>query len=188
MEVFSHGKGKHLDYVNVTRRKLDGVSHWKVQNSRSPAIRDGWVIAKSFRTTITTMPSPGKISRGGVRPFADNTNGLVSGKIVIAMCLQNSVSASSTDGQVNVCKHHEESHRRRSRSHWRCFIGWMGNLYDCTWLIFHDYHCISFWCWKLNAFLNFYLCNCIFYDNNFNLMYLLFQQWILEYKIFYFYT
>lgn len=114
-DVFSHGKGKqHSDYVNVTRCKLGWFSHWKVQNSRFP-IRDDWVIAKSFRTTIMTMPSPGKISRGGVRPFADNTNGLVSGKIVVAMRLQNSVSASLTDGQVNVCKHREESHERIPR-------------------------------------------------------------------------
>lgn len=101
--------------VNVTRRKLGWVSHWKVQNSRFPVVRDGWAIAKSFRTTITTMPSPGKISRGGVRSFADNANGLVSGKTVVAMCLQNSVSASSTDGQVNVCRHREESHERIPR-------------------------------------------------------------------------
>lgn len=74
----------------------------------APAIRDNWAIAKSFGTTIMTMPSPGKISRGCVRPFADNTNGLVSGKIVVAMRLQNNVSASLTDGQVNVYKHHEE--------------------------------------------------------------------------------
>jgi len=31
-------------------------------------------IAQSFRMIITTMPSPGKISRGGVRPFVDNAS------------------------------------------------------------------------------------------------------------------
>lgn len=104
--TFSVTEKENSISIMLTSREASLVGFRIEQNFRSP-IRDSWAIAKSFRTTITTMPSPGKISRGGVRPFADNTNGLVSGKIVIAMRLQNSVSTSLTDGQVNVCKHHE---------------------------------------------------------------------------------
>lgn len=60
--------------VNVTRVSAG----FRIEKYKTPVSRRyetaGRCIAQSFRMIITTMATPGKISRGGVRPFADNAS------------------------------------------------------------------------------------------------------------------
>lgn len=96
--------------VSVTRRAPGGG--FALRSTKFPFLGDtrqrrvARLQNRSKDDYRTTMASPGNISRGGVRPFADNASGLVPGKIVVAMAtLVTSVCAihPPADGQVDVC-------------------------------------------------------------------------------------
>lgn len=156
--------------MNVTRREPRWVSHWKVQNSRFPAIRDDWA--------RVAQPHSGWLSRQWHRlgRFPAETFGLsrtmraclVPGKIVVATPSEvASVHTRPVSRLTSQCVRTP----RREESRGRIPRGGRGPLEDVSYRVDEKYTIVrvSFstvvtaLCYSVEspAFLNFYLQNCI---------------------------
>lgn len=115
--------------VNVTRREVS--LGFALKSTKLPfpgdTRRAGRALHNHSEWLSTTMASPGKISRGGVRPFADNASTSRAGENR-GRDAKVGARGSPVDWQVNVCGRYLGGYPRGGRGFLTFRTEWMRNV------------------------------------------------------------